>query len=315
MKGYLTDVPGIKVGHSEKVSTGVTVVLPPKGSTCGVDVRGGAPGTRETDLLRPENFVDKVHGLILAGGSAYGLNAATGVMEYLEEKGIGLDVDVGIVPIVPGAVIFDLICGDPKIRPDHQLGYLACENASTEENRRGLVGAGIGATIGKILGPEYAMKSGIGSASVQVGDLVVGAITVLNAFGDIYKNGTQIAGVYDRENKKLLNTMEIYPHHSDYNAFSSGKNTTITIVATNGKFDKAGCQKISSMAHNGYGRAIYPVHTMFDGDTIFTVSTNEVRGDLSYVGALASKVVEDAIIDAVYAAKSFCGFPAMEDVL
>lgn len=314
MNGYLTDVPGIKVGHAEKECTGVTVVLPPEGSVCGVDVRGGAPGTRETDLLRPENFVDTAHAVVLAGGSAYGLDAASGVMAYLEEKGIGMDVGVGVVPIVPGAVIFDLICGDPSIRPDRELGRAACGNATESECRRGLVGAGNGATVGKILGPDFAMKSGLGSATFQSGDLIVSALSVVNAFGDIYSHGRQVAGVYDRKKGKLLQTMDVFEHVEDYNAFASGANTTITVVATNGIFNKAECQKIASMAHNGYGMAIYPVHTMFDGDTIFVISTGEVKGDVNIAGALGSQVVKAAVVDGVFSAKSAYGFPAQCDL-
>lgn len=313
MKGYVTDVPGVKVGHAVRECTGVTVVLPPEGSVCGVDVRGGAPGTRETDLLKPENFVTTVNAVVLAGGSAYGLDAASGVMEYLEHEGIGMDVGVGVVPIVPAAVIFDLICGDPKIRPDRELGIEACKNASDTEEGRGIVGAGNGATVGKILGPDYAMKSGLGSASLTSGDLIVSAISVVNAFGDIYKAGKQIAGVYDRRKQKLLQTMDVFEHLKDYNAFSEGTNTTISVVVTNGTFDKAECQKIASMAHNGYGNAIYPVHTMFDGDTIFAISTGGVQGDINVAGALASKAIEAAIIDAVESAKSAYGYPAKCD--
>lgn len=317
--GYLTDVKGVEVGHFEDLEalTGVTVVLPPEGSVCGVDVRGGAPGTRETDLLRPENFVNNVHGVLLAGGSAFGLDAAGGVMKYLEEKDIGLDVGVGKVPIVPGAVIFDLACGDAKVRPDSNMGYRACEKASREENRQGIVGAGAGATVGKILGNDFAMKSGLGSATIKSGDLVVAALTICNAFGDIFdfEKHIQIAGCYDRINREFMNTIEIYKDmNSDYSAFNQGKNTTISVVATNGIFNKAECMKISSMAHNGYANSIFPVHTLSDGDTIFTLATGEVKSDVSLVGSLASQAIARAVANSIYSSKSTGGFLANVDL-
>lgn len=309
--GYITDVEGIRVGHAQDLNapTGVSVILTPEKTTCGVDVRGGGPGTRETDLLRPENLVNYVHAVVLSGGSAYGLDSASGAMKYLEENDIGLDVGVGIVPIVPAAVIFDLGCGNPKIRPDKNMGYLACENATFTENRQGNIGAGAGATVGKIKGEKFAMKSGIGSATIRVGELVISALTVCNAFGDIfdYEAHRQIAGCYDREAREFQSSIEILKN-IDVNVFNEGKNTTISVVATNGIFDKAQCQKISSMAHNGYGNSIFPVHTMNDGDTIFTLATNIVKADVSLVGALASQVIARAVANSIYSARELAGF-------
>lgn len=313
--GYLTDVKGIRVGHSmdEDALTGVTVILLPEETTAGVDVRGGAPGTRETDLLRPENLVKYVHGIVLSGGSAFGLDSASGAMKYLEENSIGLDVGVAKVPIVPAAVIFDLGCGNPDVRPDLQMGYDACMNASTGEVRQGNIGAGIGATVGKILGNDYAMKSGLGSASIKVGDLVVSAITICNAFGDVfdYERNEHIAGCFDIKTKEFKNTLEVMK--SGF-VNSNNTNTTISVVATNGIFDKAQCTKISAMAHNGYANSIYPVHTLADGDTIFTASTGEVEADVNLVGALASKVIARAVANSIYNTKGLGGFVGHENL-
>ncbi|MCI5839956.1 MAG: P1 family peptidase [Peptoniphilaceae bacterium] len=307
---YLTDVKGIKVGHASNKSTGVTVILPPKNTVCSVDVRGGAPGTRETDLLDPQNQVQYSNAVVLSGGSAFGLDASAGVMEYLEEHNIGIDVGVTVVPIVNQAVIFDLEFGDSKIRPDKKMGYEACKNASKIESRRGNVGAGISATIGKAIGNDFAMKSGLGSYTIKKGDLVISALSVVNAFGDIYEDGKQIAGIYDKKNKCLLNTASVF----DKMIPSFGKNTTISVVATNAKFNKAECKKISSMAHNGYAMSIFPVHTLYDGDTIFTLATGEIESDVSVVGSLASIAIKYAILDAVKSAKSLNSFPSYDDI-
>ncbi|RVU54451.1 P1 family peptidase [Anaerosphaera multitolerans] len=317
--GYITAVNGIKVGHAQdfEALTGVTVILPPEGTVCGVDVRGGAPGTRETDLLRPENFVSNVNAILLAGGSAFGLDAAGGVMKYLEDNGIGLDTGVAKIPIVPASVIFDLICGSSNVRPDFEMGYRACEEATINEKRQGLVGAGTGATVGKILGKDYAMKSGLGSATIRVGELVVSALTVCNAFGDIFdhERKIKIAGCYDYKNKEFKSTIEILKNMgSDFSAFNQGKNTTISVVATNGTFNKSECKKISSMAHNGYGNSIFPVHTMSDGDTIFTLATGEIPADVSLVGALASQVIGRAVANSIYYSQSKGGFISNSDL-
>lgn len=311
-EGFLTDVDGIKLGHAqdEKALTGVSLAICQEGAVCGVDVRGSAPGTRETDLLKAENLVEKVHAVSLSGGSAYGLDASSGIMNYLEENNIGMDVTVCKVPIVVGAVIFDLAVGNPLVRPDKDMGYKAALNAKYDDKSQGCLGAGMGASVGKILGNDFSVKSGIGQASIKVGNLVVSAITVLNAFGDIYdyEKGIKIAGPYDRKKKKFLDTLEIYQEKaSDYNAFNRATNTTISLVATNAKLTKANCNKVSQMAHDGYARSINPVHTMFDGDTIFTMATGEVEADISMVGSLAAKVISRAIANGVYSSKSLGG--------
>lgn len=315
--GYITDVKGLKVGHSQSQEgiTGCTVVLCTEGATGGVDVRGGAPGTRETDLFKAENMIDKIHALVLAGGSAFGLDAATGVMKYLEEQEVGFNVGVATVPIVASAVIFDLAIGNPKIRPDLEMGYRAAKDASITEKRQGNIGCGMGATVGKIMGPNNGMKSGIGSASIRFGDLVVSAIVSVNSFGDIYnhKTGEQIAGVYDYENKKLLNTIEIMTQNKVDLGFSI-ENTTIGIVGTNAILTKAEANKVSQMAHNGFARSINPVHSMMDGDTIFTMATNTVKSDVNIVGTLAAEVMSRAITNAILEAKSIDGLYSYSDI-
>lgn len=318
-KGYLTDVKGIKVGHAQDFEnlTGVTVILPEYSAVAGVDVRGGAPGTRETDLLKSENLIDSLNAIVLSGGSAYGLEASSGVMKFLEEEGIGFDVQVAKVPTVAQAVIFDLDLGSPFVRPDLKMGYEAAKNATYSENRQGNIGAGVGANVGKILGNDFSIKSGVGSATIQCGDLIVSAMTVLNAFGDIFdwERGEKIAGVYHRDNRAFLDTMDILgKKSSDYNAFQ-GKNTTISVVATNARLTKPMCNKVSSMAHNGYAMSIYPVHTMFDGDTIFTLSTGEIDADISFVGALASKAIARAVANAVYTAEPLGGLISNKDLV
>lgn len=306
--GYITDVEGIKVGHaqSKEGMTGCTVIICEEGATGGVDVRGSAPGTRETDIFKAEKMVDKVHSIVLSGGSAFGLDAASGVMKYLEEKGFGFDVGVTKVPIVASAVIFDLNIGDYRIRPDYNMGYFAASEASIDEIRQGNIGCGMGATVGKILGPNNSMKSGLGSASIRVGDLVVGAIVSVNSFGDIYdfETNRQIAGAYDYENHKLLNTISILKGLELVSGFPM-KNTTIGTIATNAILTKAEGNKVSQMAHNGYARSINPVHTMFDGDAIFTMATNKVNSDINLVGILAAEVMSMAITNSIMNAQSY----------
>lgn len=304
-KGYITDIDGIKVGHAQnfEAGTGITVLIPPANNTCAVEVRGSAPGTRETDLLDPINTVNSVNALILSGGSAYGLDAASGVMEDLEAGGYGLDVGVGIVPIVPQAVLFDLAYKNPKIRPDKNMGKEAYKNVSLNENRQGIIGAGTGATVGKILGMENIMKSGLGSAALTQGDLKVSALVAVNAFGDIYdyEKGIQIAGPI--KEGKMIKTNNIMGNiMKDFSSLAN-KNTTIGIVATNASFDKTKLRKIAQMTHDGFARAINPVHTGFDGDTVFALSTNEVRADLNLVGVMAADVMSRAIANAIYSVK------------
>lgn len=317
-EGFLTDVKGIKLGHAEDelALTGTSVILCEDGFTAGVDVRGAGPGTRETDLLRAENLVQKVHGVFLTGGSAYGLDVGGGIMKFLEEEGAGFDVGVGIVPIVPGAVLFDLAVGDSKVRPDFKMGYEAAKSAKEKDETQGNFGAGCGASVGKILGNDFAMKSGIGQSSVKVGDLVVSSIVALNAMGDIfdYEKRKRIAGVYDRKNKKFLDTCALYEKQlKDYNQFSPA-NTTISLVATNARLTKANCNKISQMAHDGYGRSINPVHTMNDGDTIFTLASGQVEADINLVGILAAKTISRSIANAIYSAEDSGGLVSYNSI-
>lgn len=315
--GYITDVEGIKVGHcqSEEGMTGSTVVLCEKGATGGVDVRGSAPGTRETDLFKAEKMVDKVHAVVLSGGSAFGLDAASGVMMYLEQQGIGFDVGVTRVPIVASAVIFDLNIGDHRIRPNFDMGYIAATNANNLDNIQGNIGCGMGATIGKILGPQNAMKSGLGSATVRIGDLVVSAIVAVNSFGDIYdfRNNKQIAGVYDYESNKLLNTISIMKNSSQSLGINP-TNTTIGVIATNAILTKAEANKVSEMAHNGFARSINPIHTMLDGDTIFTMATNKINADINIIGTIAAEAMSKAISNGVVFAEGSKGLKAYKDI-
>lgn len=303
----ITDVPGIKVGNveNEDALTGCTVILTEAGASCGVDIRGSAPGTRETDALDPINAIQEVHGLCLSGGSAYGLEAASGVMKFLEEKDIGVDVGVAKVPIVPSAVIFDLDVGDSKVRPDIVMGYEAAQKAKAGNFKQGNVGAGCGATVGKIPGPDKAMKSGLGSAAMEgADDLVVGAIVSVNAVGDVKDPETNkiIAGAIDPETKKFIDSVD-YIKKNRTIAVEPGTNTTIGAIAMNAAFTKAEAKKIASLVQNALARTISPVHTMFDGDTIFVLGTGTKKYPVDYLGTLAQEVMEKAILQAVKAAE------------
>ena len=314
--GYITDVPGIRVGHAQNLEamTGCTVILTPTGTTGGVDVRGSAPGTRETDLFQERKAVNEIHAIVLSGGSAFGLDAASGAMAYLAEQNIGFETPGAKVPIVASAVLYDLEVGSPHIRPDKEMGYQASGKASSDENSQGNHGAGTGATVGKILGAQNAMKAGLGTASVQVGDLIVGAIVAVNAVGDIFDplTNTKIAGVYDHENAILLDTIEIMK--AGHLAKLEGQNTTIGVVATNAKFTKAEANKVAEMAQNAYAKAINPVHTMFDGDTVFALATGQVEADVNLVGILAVEAMTKAIANAVYHADSYGSLLAHKDI-
>ncbi|MFU0824341.1 P1 family peptidase [Clostridium sp.] len=315
----ITDIEGIKIGHAQDLKgvTGCTVILCEEGAVAGVDVRGGAPGTRETDLLNPLNMMEKIHAVLLTGGSAFGLDAAGGVMKYLEERGKGFDVGVAKVPIVCGAALFDLVIGDSKVRPDKEMGYKACMNASSNECKEGSVGAGTGATVGKILGPEFAMKGGLGTYTLKVGELMVGAVVAVNCLGDVIdpENGEAVAGVLSEDKTKLRNTEGIMLSQYDNKKNLFNGNTTIGAVVTNANLTKSEINKVASMAHNGYGRTIYPVHTMHDGDTIFSLATGKVEADVNVVGLLAARVMERAIVRAVKNAESMCGYKAYRDFM
>lgn len=317
MYNNILDVKGIKVGQVQDTEglTGCTVVICEEGATCGVDVRGSAPGTRETDLLDPINMIQKVHAVVLSGGSAFGLESTCGVSKYLEEHNIGFDVGVAKVPIVVGAVLFDLIVGDPKCRPNIDMGYKACEVAKDKELRQGNYGAGCGATVGKIRGPEYCMKGGIGSYSIKLENgLVVSALVAVNAFGDVYEDGKLIAGVLDDSKKKNLSTYDILKEGFSKGGFSID-NTTIGVVVTNAKLDKAGCKKVSQVAHNGYAKSIFPIHTPHDGDTIFTMATGEIESDITLISSIATEVVEKSVINAIKNANSIKNIPSYKEII
>ena len=304
--GFFTDVGNIKVGHAQDYEggTGLTLILPDPGNTAGVDVRGGAPGTRETDLLNPLNQVSEVSSIILSGGSAYGLEAASHLMKILEKEGIGFDVGVGVVPIISQAVLFDLAYKNPKARPDEKMTQKAFESATYDDKSQGILGAGTGATVGKALGPEFLVKSGMGQASIRKGDLVVSAIVAVNSFGDIfdYHEGVQIAG--PTKDGKMLKTIDLIDQILGSFADIKPSNTTIGAVATNATFSKTELTKIAGMAHDGYARSINPVHTLFDGDTIFSLATNKVEANINLVGALAAEAMSMAVANAIYASKT-----------
>ncbi|MBN1810481.1 MAG: P1 family peptidase [Anaerolineae bacterium] len=325
MNNTITDVPGIKVGHytDKEGVTGCTVVLCEGGAVGGVDVRGSAPGTRETDLMRPVNLVQEVHAVVLTGGSAYGLDAASGVMRWLEEREIGFNVGVGVVPIVPAAVLFDLTIGDPKARPNAEAGYQACQSATDGPVAEGSVGAGTGATVGKLLGPKFATKSGLGTASVKIGKgLVVGAIVAVNAFGDIVDpdTGAILAGTRKPVVGGFVNTVK--QMQGDLGQTILGlANTTLAVVATNAYLTKEAVNKVAQMAHDGLARSIRPVHTMFDGDTVFALATGKppkkkegTGTDPSVVGAAAAEVLAQAVVRAVQQAEPLGGIPAARDL-
>lgn len=316
----LTAVTGIKVGHytlSER-PTGCTVVVVEEGATAGVDVRGAAPGTRETDLLAPENLVEKVQAIVLSGGSAFGLDAATGVMRYLDEKGVGFDARVAKVPIVPAAVLFDLGIGDPKIRPTAECGYRAATAATSEPVQEGNIGAGAGATVGKLMGPQRAMKGGLGSATITLPDgLTVAALVAVNAVGDVIdpSTGRVIAGLRTEDGKGLADVRALIRSGAVPRA-RPGQNTTIGVVATNARLTKTQATKVAQMAQDGLARALSPTHTPFDGDTVFALATGSHQGnvELLAVGALAAEAMADAIVRAVHAATGIPGYPAVRDL-
>jgi len=319
----ITDVAGIKVGHYTdlEAATGCTVVLCVEGATGGVDVRGSAPGTRETDLLRPINLIEQVHAVLLTGGSAFGLDAATGVMRYLEEQGCGFHVGVARVPIVPAAVLFDLAIGSATVRPNAEAGYVACQTASAGPVAEGNVGAGTGATVGKLLGPRFATKSGLGTASMKIGKgVVVAALVAVNAFGDVVdpENGRIIAGTRKPVLGGFLNTLEHMKGDLGQTILGFA-NTTIGVITTNASLTKTQTTKVAQMAHDGLAMTIRPVHTMFDGDTIFALATGNLsRGkkpdDASVVGAAAVQVMAQAVLRAVRAARGLAGVPAASEL-
>jgi L-aminopeptidase/D-esterase-like protein len=311
--GSITDVAGIEVGHfsDARRPTGCTVILVRDGAVGGVDVRGAAPGTRETDLLTPGNLVTHVHGVMLAGGSAWGLAAADGAMRWLEERGIGLDVRFGTLPIVPAAVLFDLPLGDARIRPDAAAGYAACAAASSRRPAEGNVGAGSGALVGKLFGVERAMKGGIGSASITVGGVTVGALIACNALGDVLDPDTArvVAGARTADGRALLDTRRALLRGDLPRPLLAGTNTTLGVVATDAVLTKVQAHRLATVAHDGLARSINPVHTMSDGDTLFALATGRVplAGDapgMTVLGTMAAEAVARATLRAVLAARS-----------
>ncbi|HOI93892.1 MAG TPA: P1 family peptidase [Syntrophobacter fumaroxidans] len=317
----LTAIDGIRVGHAELdgIPSGCTVVLPGGGAIAGVDVRGGAPGTYGTDAFYPLNLVDQVHGLFFTGGSAFGHNVAGGVRQYLRERNLGFDTGHGLVPIVAGAVIFDLSINRSAVYPDAALGYAACVSASTDPVAEGNTGAGRGATVGKLYGIEQAMAGGVGSACVFAARGVrVGALFVVNAFGDVVDphNRKILAGTRkDRTRLELVDSDSELMRIEQFQGFPNGQATVVGVVATNVKCNKTQLTKVAQMAHDGMARTVYPAHTMHDGDAIFALSAGEIKGvEVSIVGALAARATAEAIIRAVRNARALDAIPCHSDL-
>ena len=318
--GSLCDVAGLAVGHhtEQARATGCTVVLCPQGAVCGVDVRGAAPGTRETDLLRPDNLVEQVHAVLLSGGSAFGLDAAGGVMRWLDAHGHGFPVGPARVPIVPAAVLFDLWIGDARIRPGADSGFAACTAASSAPPAQGSVGAGAGAAVGKLFGIERAMKGGIGTASVRVGAVTVAALIAVNAIGDVVdpKTGAVIAGARTADGRQRLDSMAALLRGELPARALAGMATTIGVVATDAALTKAQANKLATMAHDGLAHSIRPVHTMTDGDTLFALATGTSGkpGDMTVLGAMAAEATARAVLNAVHAASGLPGLPSAREL-
>ena len=319
MEISVKNIKSIKIGQTEdrQAGTGCTVLLCEEGMCAGLDVRGGGPATREPMLLDPLTAAQKIHAVVLAGGSAFGLGAADGVMKYLEEKGIGFDVGVTKVPLVCQADLFDLTVGDAFVRPDAEMGYRAAKQALESPNYKdGNFGAGCGATVGKIAGMNTCMKTGIGSYAMQLGDFQIGAVVALNALGDVFdwKTGEQIAGLLSEDGTALRRTSEVMKSNLSVVENRFAGNTTLAVVMTNAKFNKSALCKIAGMAHDGYARCIQPVHTSADGDSIFAVSAGDLEVDQDIAGILAAEVVSEAIMKAVRSAESAYGFVSASDL-
>lgn len=325
----LTEIGQIQIGHAQDLpaATGCTVILCPQGAAAGVDVRGGGPASRETQLLNPVAAAEKIHAVLLSGGSAFGLDAAGGVMQYLEEQNIGFETGAAKVPLVCASCIYDLVIGASDIRPDKAMGYQACVDAQTNTQTDGCIGVGTGATVGKFLGPASMMKSGLGSYAIQIGDLKIGAIVAVNALGDVFdsRTGLQLAGPVSTAHISSDTTQEHHPamlcteelicrqYSGLHNLFTG--NTTIGAVITNGKFTKTEMNKIAAMTQNGLARSINPVHTTADGDSVYALSVGDVTADLNVTGTLAAQVMSSAIERAIYTASSLCGVPSYSTLL
>ena len=326
----ISDVRGIQVGHAQddEALTGCTVILCRQGAVAGVDVRGGAPGTRETDLLNPINLVQKVHAVVLAGGSAFGLDAASGVMRYLEENKIGFNTGVAKVPIVPSAILYDLNIGRADVRPDAAMGYRAAASASSAAPAQGNAGAGAGASVGKMFGPGLSMKAGLGSASMDIGSgVIVGALVAVNAWGDVLDPQTNeiIAGLRSgkagplrvgRNEDYFANTLAMLKSKVGRGLLRliSRSNTVIGVIATDAKLTKAQATKVAQMAQDGIARTIRPAHTIFDGDVIFALSTGAKKADVSSIGAFAAEVMAEAVVRGVKMAASAGGLPGLNNM-
>ena len=315
----ITDISPLRIGQAEneEAATGCTVLICENGMRAGLDVRGGGPASRESQLLNPLMAAQMIHAIVLSGGSAYGLGTANGVMEYLEEHGYGYDTGYALVPLVAQSDIYDLSVGDPSVRPDASMGYEAAKAAfETPNYQDGNHGAGCGATVGKLAGMEYCMKSGIGSYAVRLGELEVGAVVVVNALGDIYnwKTGEQIAGMLTEDKTKLRSSADFLKNITQIEDNKFTGNTTLAVIITNASFNKSQLCKIAGMGHDGYARSIYPVHTSADGDSIYAVSVGDVEADQDLVGTLASEVISEAILRAAKNAVGAYGFPSVSDL-
>lgn len=295
-------MPGIRVGHSHNQSalTGCTVILPSNEAVAGIDVRGSAPGTRETEALKPVRLIEKIHAVLLTGGSSFGLDAAGGVQQYLERNDIGFDVGVAKVPIVPAAVIFDLAVGDPRVRPNKEMGYKACLAASDEKIEQGRVGVGCGATVGKLLGIKKSSNGGIGSASEKLSNnIIIGVLAVVNSLGEVINsNGKIVAGIKGKEIGSFIPSLQAMKNARTSTSFMS-TNTTLAVVATNALLSKEQATKVAQMAQDGIARSIRPAHTMYDGDIIFVLSVGEEKAEINLLGTIACDLISKSIVRAV----------------
>lgn len=314
----INSIEGIKIGHAQDTenATGCSVVLCDEKAICGVDIRGGGPASRETELLNTNMSNDGINALLLGGGSAYGLDAAGGIMKYLEEKGKGVQVGDTVVPIVPGSCIFDLSCASSKVRPDATMGYEACLDSENNVERQGNVGGGTGATVGKFMGPELSMKAGLGSCAVEINGLKIGAIVIVNAIGDVYEVDSQkeLAGLLSFDKTRMVSSEEeIFKMMSL--AAASPQNTTIGAVITNAKMDKAQANKLARMASNGIARTIRPVNTSMDGDSMYALSVGDMEFNQDILGSLASYVTAKAINNAVINADEAYGLKSAKSFM
>jgi L-aminopeptidase/D-esterase-like protein len=317
----IRNIAGFRIGQEQnfEAGTGCTVIICEEGAVCGVDVRGGSPGTRDTDALSPLNNRKHVHAVMLSGGSSFGLDAAGGAMRFLEERGIGRDVEVARVPNVCAAILFDLKCGSSRIRPDGAMGYAACENAFRGGAfQSGNFGAGTGATVGKSRGIRYAMKGGIGAAAFRHGDLAVGAVAAVNCVGNIVNNGAVIAGALGDDRRSFADSeriiLESYRSDRDFFSDADGGNTVLGCIIANAAFDKAGATRLAGQGQNAIARCIRPAHSIFDGDTVFALCSGAVKTTIDAAGILCAAAMEAAIIDAALNARSLGGYPALADL-